>query len=215
MQTERVCGEGPIGNFVRNRNRWSIAVESAKILFEAFDLAPNKKSLNIIEFGSGASTYLLLDCSKYYECNINNFVSFENKPIYAPDLPNVLIRPLMTCDDDVFEDMFEKRIYMPQKMRYYFRKPTSKQRNCFYKVNHDDLPDRVDVMLLDGPNGNGRSMAFLHVKDILHEGSLIFIDNYNDYDFLERLSLFCDYDVLRKRDVGRDQFVALFVKCLK
>jgi hypothetical protein len=44
-------------------------------------------------------------------------------------------------------------------------------------------------MIVDGPHGNGRSIAFLHSIGRLQKGSYVVIDDYNHYDFVEKFQL--------------------------
>ena len=50
----------------------------------------------------------------------------------------------------------------------------------------DDIPNNIDLLLIDGPNGNGRSLAFLMVVKKMRIGSWIMIDDANHYDFYQR-----------------------------
>ena len=40
---------------------------------------------------------------------------------------------------------------------------TTRQRNNFYNIQPGDISGVYDLMILDGPNGNGRNIAFLHM----------------------------------------------------
>jgi hypothetical protein len=74
----------------------------------------------------------------------------------------------------------------------FFKKITAvhtRQRNTFYEIKEGELPDVIDVMIVDGPHGNGRSIAFLHGIGRLRKGSFVVIDDYNHYDFIERFQM--------------------------
>jgi hypothetical protein len=60
------------------------------------------------------------------------------------------------------------------------------QKNVFYDIKDEQLPDVIDIMIVDGPHGNGRSIAFLHGINRLKSGSYVVIDDYNHYDFIEK-----------------------------
>ena len=68
-----------------------------------------------------------------------------------------------------------------------------RQRNCFYDINSDELNRKYDLIIIDGPNGNGRNIAYLHLQNCVKPGSIIFIDDFNasdgdyDYKFIENL----------------------------
>lgn len=192
-------------------NRWSISIDGLKALHTLLDcMFPSwwPHPWRIVEFGAGASTLFLDD---FIEGNKRfTAISFENDAEYVPKglkHVDVKIRPLLKCSDEAFEEMFERRMYMPDKMSHYLDKPHSRQKNCFYQVKYDDLPDVIDLMILDGPNGNGRSFAFLRAVEHLRAGSYIFIDDYDHYDFLDKLSLFYEYEVTFKKRKKKDRFV--------
>lgn len=71
-------------------------------------------------------------------------------------------------------------------------------RNTFY--GEADLigfkPGSIDAVVLDGPHGNGRSMAFPLLAHALRPGSLILIDDFDHYPFLEDLGLLFRYTEL-------------------
>ena len=69
-------------------------------------------------------------------------------------------------------------------------------RNCFYDMTENDLPDDIDLVILDGPNGNGRSISFLHLKNKLSNGAYILIDDSDHYDFIERCKQVLDVDLI-------------------
>jgi len=58
-------------------------------------------------------------------------------------------------------------------------------KNNFYDVQENDIVGDYDLMILDGPNGNGRNIAFLHMMGHLKPGSHVFIDDHSHYDFKE------------------------------
>lgn len=190
---------------------WGVSRAGMSAIDGVFSSMPTDERINIVEFGSGSSTYALWEMVKHYGLDAS-FLSFDDSEDYAADMAGVNIRPLLTCSSEDFEEMFRCGIYMPQKMDYYLDRKHSRQRNCFYKIKHNDLKENIGFMLLDGPNGNGRSIAFLHTKDLLHSGSIVFIDDYDHYDFMDRLSLFHEYDVLFKKDKKKDRFIIVKIK---
>lgn len=66
-------------------------------------------------------------------------------------------------------------------------------RNAFYS-DIETVPlesGSVDVLILDGPHGNGRSLAFPLFYGCLKDDALVLIDDYDHYPFVEDLrSLF-------------------------
>jgi hypothetical protein len=72
--------------------------------------------------------------------------------------------------------------------------------NCFY----DDLElplskDSVDVMIVDGPHGNGRSLAYPLFREVLKPDALVLIDDFDHYPFIQDFAkIFCYEDIYRK-----------------
>ncbi len=174
----------------------------------------------VIEFGSGGSTILLLDLRKYL--NLEYLIdSFEHNKTFALNLPekayylNMMYRELLTCSDNDYEAMFsDKKIY-PEKFQssaHLKNIPTAK--NCFYQVLPDDLKGIYDLVILDGPHGNGRSLAYLHLLNHLKSGTFILIDDFDHYDFVERCEMVFKIKIHEKRFCGgitQDRFAVVQV----
>ena len=155
---------------------------------------------NVVEFGSGNSTQFLVDARKEHDLNFQ-IHSFDHHPDYCYNQQHDFLkshrRDLVQCSDMCFEDMFkngeydEKCFVNRQEERDNFS-----ARNCFYDMTENDLPDDIDLVILDGPNGNGRSIAFLHLKNKLSNGAYILIDDSDHYDFIERCKQVLDVDLV-------------------
>lgn len=196
-------------NFRRYKNTgWGLSRPAFEILHNLI-LNIGKAQINILEFGSGVSTRFLIDMKEYY--NLDMYIdSFDDSGYYAfkdircKDFLNLMIRPLLECDTDDFNQMFKKREYDPSVMRLRIKSPEVAQLNCFYDIHKGDLKDHYDLMILDGPHGNGRSIAFLHTKKLMRSGSYIFIDDYTHYDFVDRLkSIFNCEEVYQHNDLNK------------
>jgi len=145
---------------------------------------------NIVEFGSGKSTEFLADLRK--EKNLDYTVhSFDHHPEYCykgeHDFLVMQILDLVSCSDAWFDDMFKNGKYN----RLGFNNcqhamNVVDNRNGFYDMTEDCLPDNIDLVILDGPNGNGRSIAYLHIKDKISDNCTILIDDSDHYDFIPR-----------------------------
>jgi hypothetical protein len=148
----------------------------------------NKKIINVLEFGSGVSTKFFSDLSKILNKDIY-VTSFDNDITYMykdKSNPKVVVnlRGLEETDDGAFEQMFVVKKYNKLVMK---PKTSSHLRNQFYILQPNDISGIYDYMLLDGPHGNGRSMAFLHTIEHLTTDSIIFIDDSTHYDFAGHL----------------------------
>lgn len=143
-----------------------------------------KNDIKILEFGSGVSTKFFSDLSKILNKNIN-ITSFDNSLEYMyKDTSNsnvvVNLRQIEETDDVLFEKMFNEKKYISEYMHI---KTSTHLRNQFYSLESGDLNGVYDYMLLDGPHGNGRSLAYLHVIGHLSADSIVFIDDSTHYDF--------------------------------
>lgn len=167
----------------------------------------NKKTLRLIEFGSGKSTEFLVDIVKFGIKDLE-ITSFDNDPnfAYKPNkgdkFINLLIRGLEECDDDSYNKMFDKLAFDKGLMKPKKTALTTRQKNNFYSIDDGDITGIFDLMILDGPNGNGRNISYLHMKDHLEINSIVLIDDYTHYDFIEKFSLFFEFDVLFESNTG-------------
>lgn len=166
-----------------------------------------------VEFGSGGST-------EFFERFVlkkwpSSFLtSFDHDPKFAyesanPDI-SIRIRPLEAFSDEEWQSSFENRV-VPENGRPLLADELRgfRQRNAFYSIEPGDVPAGVNYVLVDGPNGNGRSAAFLHLQGQLDaEGAICMVDDVHHYDFEERLfQVFPASEIIAKvidRDVGHN-----------
>lgn len=163
----------------------------SKIGFEQLFIlinADTRNNINILEFGSGVSTKFFSDLSKILNKKIN-ITSFDNssdfmyKDTSNPDVV-VNLRYIEETDDNTFEKMFDDRKF---SKNYMHLKTSTHLRNQFYSLNPDDLNGIYNYVLLDGPHGNGRSLAFLHTIGHIDTNTIVFIDDSTHYDFAGHL----------------------------
>lgn len=148
-------------------------------------------SINVVEFGSGVSTEFLVDMiGEGYDLNI---ISYDDDVKYVTKIKhsqlNLHLTGLIECYDTDFENQFREKRY---NNAVFFKKTTpvhTRQKNTFYEIKEGELPDVINIMIVDGPHGNGRSIAFLHGINRLRKGSFVIIDDYNHYDFVERFQI--------------------------
>ncbi len=172
-----------------------------------------KSNINVVEFGSGISTRFLVDLNSVIEKNLV-ITSFDNDPNYAykGKGANLLMRNLIECDDKSYEKMMSSKQYDSSLMHKKVSKLHTRQKNNFYDVQKGDLSGTYDLMILDGPNGNGRNISYLHMKEHLKSGSVVLIDDYDHYDFVQRFNYFFDADVIFEHNQGRDKVIILKLK---
>jgi hypothetical protein len=168
---------------------WGLSELAFKKLYEIIN-SKNEDTIRVIEFGSGISTMFFVDLDK--ELNKDILVTtFDNDPNYAykvNDGDNVILhmRELVECSDDDYNSMFENKGYNKSYMKPKISPLTTRQKNNFYDIKEGDLNFWYDIMVLDGPNGNGRNISFLHMKEHLKSGSYVLIDDYHHYDFVDK-----------------------------
>src|SRR5688572_2005800 len=144
---------------------WGLSRKEFELLFQQFtsNFVLNNE-VNVVEFGSGRSTEFLVDLMNKYNVPVNVY-SFDDSKEYAykgthPRL-KLNIVPLVECGDHVFRQMFGDKKYDASKMIDKITPVHTRQTNTFYKVENSMLPDRIDLMIVDGPHGNGRSLAYV------------------------------------------------------
>ena len=163
----------------------------------------NSDVKNIVEFGSGKSTEFLLTHRKIKNLNYQIY-SFDHNPDFSfksnqQDRNFVLnFRPLIYFSQTEFLLMFKNKVLSDNFNLVESAKINDfRIENAFYKLDKNDLPSVVDFVILDGPNGNGRSIAFLHLHKKLKNGSVIFIDDVDHYDYLVKLEQLFNFEILK------------------
>ena len=163
-----------------------------------------KNEINILEFGSGFSTQFLVDYKLYSNKNISIDTydndakyAFNNKNNYS--FVNVNICPLISTNScnfekQLYEKKYDRNLFQIHKSLPYGHPKFWRQRNCFYDLDEEKLKGNYDLVIIDGPNGNGRNISFLYIQNRVSSGSIIFLDDYDgrdgnfDYDFEKNLT---------------------------
>jgi spore maturation protein CgeB len=184
---------------------WGISRLGFIRLFELIARNP-KTTIRILEFGSGISTTFFSDLATILAKEIT-VTSFDNDTEYMyTDTSRINVRvhlrELEETDDASFVGMFQERRYRREFMYPKTSPVTTRQRNNFYRLHPGDLEGVYDYMLLDGPNGNGRSLAFLHARPHLTKHSVVFIDDYTHYDFVDKFLMVFEGEELYKHTGG-------------
>jgi hypothetical protein len=197
---------------------WGLSVLGFSNLLELLK-NNNNDSIRVLEFGSGISTQFFCDVvkeniKKLEITSFDNDINFSYKKTKDDDFLSLLIRPLVECDNNEYNKQMESKEYDSNVMYNKISPLNPLQKNNFYKIENGDLNGVYDIIVLDGPNGNGRNFAFLHIKNYLKPGSIIYIDDYNHYDFLEKCldNIDCDIIIKHTEGIGSDNFVIVKVK---
>lgn len=181
----------------------------------------NNEELNVLEFGSGISTMFLSDVvknkiKKLKITSLDNDVNFMYKKSDNEDYVKLLVRGLVECNDTNYQKQLTDKKYDKSLMynKTSILEPT--QKNNFYDIQENDLQGLYDLIILDGPNGNGRNLSFLHIEKYVKKDTIIFIDDYNHYDFLEKCQSFFNTEIIFQHTEGvgngKDNFVILKIK---
>jgi len=136
-----------------------------------------------LEFGSGQSTYFLNDIGM-------ETLSLDDDITYAAKANNVVIKDLVTMSDEMFHKVIDdqvKYIDICQQLEVVKIRST-RQRNCFYRLKESDIDKEFDLIILDGPNGNGRSISFNFIKPYMIYPFYILIDDHTHYPFIEHFN---------------------------
>jgi hypothetical protein len=177
---------------------WGLCRTALMVLYE---LIKKENIKNVLEFGSGQSSYFIKDLEL-------NLTSFDDNPYYAALLPEVTIRDLVQLPDNLFTEVINGEIsYLSicDTLPVAEEKST-KQRNLFYNLKDEDIADNYDLIILDGANGNGRSIAFNVIKEKVNNNPFIFIDDYDHYPFIENmLKLFPDAKLIKSYNSNRNR----------
>lgn len=180
---------------------WGLSKKCFEDIISIFNIHEIK---NVVEFGSGVSTFFFVDLMINNDFNL---LSYDDNLEFAAKIshPNLKLKivSLVETSDNSYENMFkEKQI----KKTLFYDKLTpvsTRQKNTFYYVNEDDLPNEIDLMVVDGPHGNGRNIAFLYGIGRLKSGSFVVIDDYNHYDFTDKfISLFSNVKIISESNTG-------------
>lgn len=193
---------------------WGLSELTLKKISEIVDKIDNT-TIKVVEFGSGLSTQFLVDLDSEHKKDII-ITSFDNDPNYAykGGGVNLLMRNLIECTDDNYEKMFNEKKYNINYMKPKTSPLSTRQKNNFYDIKEGDLSGEYDLMILDGPNGNGRNLSFLHMDGYLKSGSYVLIDDYHHYDFVDKFFTIFDGELVfenNNRDNG-GEFIIYKIK---
>lgn len=159
-------------------NGWGLSTECFKHII---DIINSDSITRVLEFGSGKSTHFLNDMGMEY-------TSFDDSIRYAADLKNVFIRELVQISDVDFNDVINnKKSFFDVSEKSTNVKISTRQRNCFYNIQPHDITGEFDMVIVDGPHGNGRGIAYSLIKQHIRHGGYIVIDDFTHYPFVEYL----------------------------
>jgi hypothetical protein len=183
---------------------WGLSTKAFNAMLQALDSLPE---IRAIEFGSGISTQFLLDYAEKKNKNLE-IDSFDNDVLYKHS--KAILTKLVSCNAKSYQAMFNEGEIDWSLFRKRWRKPKSRQKNCFYDLSNYALKTNYNFAVIDGPHGNGRNFAYLLLKNRMENGYIL-IDDFNHYDFVETASSIFTLEEIVRVEEKKDNFVLLKV----
>lgn len=146
----------------------------------------------IADIDSGYLTDFMLDIKKKYNINmyIDSFTHINSDQKSEDPNHKIIKRNLVTCSDARFNSMISKKVYNKNLMKITHKDPFYNIPNAFFDIQKKDLREYYDILLITGPNSNGRNLAFVHFREHLKEGSYILLNELQKYTTIEVLRRF-------------------------
>ena len=162
--------------------------------------------LRVIECGSGYSTSVLhlWTRKRSVESRVTSYEHEEEqmkriRGLLDADAMQHVVRSELS---QLTESRFREMLKSPSTSTEYWKQwadplpedlyGTTRVSRVFYKSLADDPPvlkaDETLLVILDGPHGNGRSIAFPLLWGCTPKESIWLIDDYNHYPFLDEMS---------------------------
>lgn len=199
----------------RSFGGWALSVNALKAFLGAVERIDSPR---VLEFGSGVSTWVL---DRYLGERLT-LDSFEHSAEYAEKIRSRLrgpkaavhVQPLRQFSDEEFRRIMSGGISAELLRSLGSRLPESRHydtrvANVFYEMN--DLAGPYHAMILDGPHGNGRSVAFALAQGLLADPAYVLIDDCNHYDFVYDCGRFFRFNILQGEILPAKRWVLLQV----
>ena len=186
-----------------SNNDWGLCVPT---LEHIKNIIKNNQINSVIEFGSGKSTEFLIDIRN--ELNLNYTIdSFDDSQVYcyngnSVDYLNLMITDLIVCSDYDYDEMFKTKIFNREKFKVVDGVFDATIRNATYDVNFSKLKENYDLVIIDGPHGNGRNFSNFYIKNRVKSGTYIIVDDFFHYDFVDKIKSFFNVEVVEENIFG-------------
>jgi len=176
----------------------------------------------VLEFGSGYSSVFL---HRVWDCE---YVAFEHSPRWAPRVrdhfPGVLVElPLMACSRADVQKMYEGPAFKAFLAADWIPVPESEYERTTFRVQAGNgyyenvfyspeclgyIPHDLDFVIIDGPNGPGRNIAFPLLAASCKQEFHLLIDDCQDkngYAFVANMKrAFTAVEVFRTETSGKE-----------
>lgn len=161
---------------------WAIAPDTAVLLYELVKNS-RKRSLSIVEMGSGSSTIVFASALANEKVR-GHVYSLEHNSEYAQKTRN----NLQTASLDGIATIIDSPIGSIQL--------DNEERKWFSSGSLDELPDEVDILFIDSPPKSTAALARYPAVPLLYDrlciGSIIILDDYLRDDEKKMVKLWTD-----------------------
>lgn len=190
---------------------WALSKSSIKYFYAYLS---DKSEKNIVEFGGGSSTIFWNELLRK-QANDFNYITLEHHPEWADKLKSIdeLQGEIFLCKLKQLDDTTREEIFLNPKTASAIWEKSDKYlsvddycdtraRNCFYDIPESIMNSDIqfDGIILDGPHGNGRSIAFPLLYNHIKPGTIVLLDDYTHYPFLDDLKQVYDFEILKLSD---------------
>jgi hypothetical protein len=180
-------------------------------------------SFHILELGGGQSTLFWHELSSLDLLPIRvttlehhqDWTKKLEKKLGETENITIYTQTLKQITDGEWEEIFARRGEAQALWASYGKQVAENQydlytiRNTFY-TEIDQLPlenQSIDVMIVDGPHGNGRSLAYPLFCNVLKQDAFLLIDDFDHYPFLRDLGMVFHYEEMYREVLGQERWV--------
>jgi hypothetical protein len=205
-------------------NYWSLSPSSLRYFVQAL-YDEGRRDAAVVEFGGGRSTLIWDGLIRSGVLGRNGLslrvTTYEHDPHWAADLgPQLGAVSLRACGfkqlaDTEFERVFREPAAWPGLGRAVGGAEAADRRlrNCFYELDPSAFAAAsLDGLILDGPHGNGRALAFPLLAHALKPGAVVLLDDFDHYPFIEQARRVLDVRVLRECETKLKRWALLSVR---
>lgn len=165
----------------------------------------------VADFNSGYLTDFIIEIKKKFKLNLylDSFTNiFSNQNKLDPQ-HNIFKRQLLTCSDESYKNMFRLKKYNSNFMVKSQQNPNKRMINVFFDIKPKDLRTYYDLIIITGPNGNGRDIAFLHIQNKIKPNGFILLNELDKYISIETMNSFFNTQIEFTNNVTIDR-IALY-----
>jgi hypothetical protein len=183
---------------------------------------------NILELGGGLSTVFWHYLNKSRLNTVKVTTTFHDiqkmyriNEVVSSD-PTIFLKldVIKQISDDEWETLFN----LKEKVTDYWKQtgeyiPLERYndytiRNAFYaNLPAEPIKEKTfNALILDGPHGNGRSLAFPLLKRFITDDAYILIDDYHHYPFIQDAERLFNFEVIYKQAIGEQKWILIRLK---